>query len=126
MTPSTTPSCATSCSWPPTPARDGAVVVWLTVPYYPRPVTSPSRADAESHAQRADRLNTMVREVVAARPDTGPTGHLAGWMSDKIDDAAPQDGAHFNPAAPIGYHRLPGARARPDVARYTAGLTSRR
>ncbi len=111
-------------------ARDGAVVVWLTVPYYSEAgdesLPEPMR---ESHArERVDRLNTMVREVVAARPDTARLVDLAGWMSDKIDDASlRKDGAHFNSS---GADRVTTDFLAPELVRtwrewYTAGLTSR-
>lgn len=80
-------------------ARNGGLVVWLTFPYYSSfGDEAQPKAMRDSHSrERVDRLNAMVRQVAAERPDTVRIVDLAAWMADKIDDASlRKDGAHFN------------------------------
>lgn len=111
-------------------ARSGAVVVWLTFPYYSSfGDESQPEAMRESHARdRVDRLNVLIRDVVAQRPGTARLVDLAGWMADKVDDPSlRKDGAHFNST---GADRVATEFLAPEILRtwsewYTTGMSAR-
>jgi hypothetical protein len=80
-------------------SSDGALVMWVSVPYFSHldDDSLPSGMRRSHDPTRVDRLNEIIREVVAARPDHARLIDLADWMSDKVDDATlRRDGAHFN------------------------------
>lgn len=88
-------------------APRGAAVVWLSVPNFGVAAEGRTPADLRaSHAcSRVDRLNEIIAEVVAARPGVAELIDLAGWTSERVDDASIRaDGAHFNDdkANPVG------------------------
>jgi len=80
-------------------AAQGALVIWITFPHY-------SQLDDDSLPQPmrdshdpilVDRLNALIREVVAQRPETSRIMDLATWMEPRLDDVTlRKDGAHFN------------------------------
>jgi hypothetical protein len=76
----------------------GAVVAWITVPHFGDPDTLLSDAMRASHdPARVDRVNQIIREVVAARPKTARLIDLAAWMQQRTNDRVlRKDGAHFN------------------------------
>ncbi|MFN8051316.1 MAG: acyltransferase family protein [Acidimicrobiales bacterium] len=80
-------------------SADGALVVWVKLPYYSRldddGLPAPMRASHDP--ARVDRLNAIVADVARARPDNVRIIDLASWMADKIDDTTlRRDGSHFN------------------------------
>lgn len=79
-------------------ASHGAVVVWITVPQFGAPDSVLTDAMRASHdSARVDRVNQIIREVVAARPATTRLIDLAAWMAPRTNDRVlRKDGAHFN------------------------------
>ncbi|MFN8036822.1 MAG: acyltransferase [Acidimicrobiia bacterium] len=79
-------------------ASKGAVAVWITVPHFGPPDTIATDAMRSYHDPvRVDRVNQIIREVVAARPATARLIDLATWMQTRVDDRVlRKDGAHFN------------------------------
>jgi hypothetical protein len=80
-------------------ASHGALAVWLTVPYFgnalDEQLTEGQKA-GHDHA-RIDRLNEIIAEVVAQRPDTAALVDLAGYVNPRVDDRALRsDGEHFD------------------------------
>lgn len=82
-------------------ASTGAKVVWLINPYIQPGIDQgkPGPWPEGSH-RRMDRLNGMVREVVASRPDRAQTADLQAWMRSRpqgeLDWSERPDGVHFS------------------------------
>ena len=80
-------------------ASRGVLVVWLTIPYYGHvqdDLLSPGQLRAHDPA-RVDRLNQIIRDVVAARPDSARLVDLASWANPRSQDVSLRsDGIHFN------------------------------
>jgi hypothetical protein len=87
-------------------AASGAAVIWLTAPHIdiqPLKGESFSTDRDASEPQRMDRLNEIVREVAASRPDTmrvvDLAGHFARLPAGELDPALRPDGVHLTTAA---------------------------
>ena len=80
-------------------ASHGVLVVWLTIPEYGHvqdDLLSPGQLRAHDPA-RVARLDQIIREVVAARPDTARLVDLAAWVNPRSQDVnLRSDGIHFN------------------------------
>ena len=80
-------------------ASNGSLVVWLAVPQFGSvDADSMPRWQRESHqAWRVDRLNEILREAVAQRPDTARLVDLSTWMAPHTNDTNMRDdGTHYN------------------------------
>lgn len=83
-------------------ASSGAAVVWLTAPHIRVPPLEgrsyPSDRDT-SEPERMDRVNELIREVAAERPDTMRVVDLAGALQRRpggeFDQAIRADDVHF-------------------------------
>jgi len=85
----------------------GAPVVFLTTPYfkYPEEVSEPGRTFDENQPWRIDRLNSLYRQAVLARPGSAAVLDLNTMVNggdtyrDSIDGVRLRDdGVHFSPA----------------------------
>ncbi len=79
-------------------ASTGAVVVWLTLaPYSDSLKEQGTAAQRRSHRDESvDRLNQMIREVVASRPQTSGLIDLGSYMvPHKNDTDFRNDGSHY-------------------------------
>lgn len=79
--------------------RNGALVIWLTTPYYSQinEDTQPIQMQRSHERERVDRLNAITKTITDQRPDAVRIIDVATWMSDKVDDASlRKDGAHYN------------------------------
>ena len=80
-------------------ASKGAMVMWVTVPYFGSAIDdqlSPDQKRAHDPA-RVDALNAIIRDVVRQRPDDAELVDLATWMGPRIEDVSlRKDGEHFN------------------------------
>jgi len=80
-------------------SSSGAVVVWLTLaPYSDELQSKGTRDQRRSHLpERVERLNEIIRAVVAARPATARLVDLGGWMAPRRNDTAfRDDGSHYD------------------------------
>ncbi len=80
-------------------ASSGAVVVWLTLaPYSDELQHKGTRDQRRSHLpERVARLNEIIREVVAARPEVARLVDLGAWMEPRRNDPAfRDDGSHYD------------------------------
>ncbi len=80
-------------------SADGALVIWLTVPYFGSAIDdqlSPDQRRAHE-PERVDALNAIIRKVVEQRPETTRLIDLAAWMKPRTEDRTlRKDGEHFN------------------------------
>ena len=80
-------------------ASNGALVVWLTVPQFGTADadTLPAWQRSSHEPWRVDRLNQILREAVAQRPDTARLVDLGPWMTPHVNDTEMRDdGTHYN------------------------------
>lgn len=84
----------------------GAVVLWLTSPRVEMErsvVPRPSRSFPASEPARMDRLNELIREVAAERPDEvwviDVAAHLRAGTGGEMDPAIRPDGVHVSEEA---------------------------
>jgi hypothetical protein len=80
-------------------ASNGALVVWLTVPDFGTVDADrlPGWQRASHDPRRVQRLNEILREAVAQRPDTARLVDLAEWMAPHVNDTELRDdGTHYN------------------------------
>ena len=81
-----------------TAASTGAVVIWLTLaPYSDSLKEQGNASQRRSHSdERVDRLNAIIREVVASRPDTARLVDLGTYMIPHRNDTKfRNDGSHY-------------------------------
>lgn len=82
-------------------ASQGATVAWVVSPYIHPGIDQgkPGPWPEGSH-RRMDRLNELIREVVATRADRAQTLDLQGWMRSRpqgeLDWNERPDGVHFS------------------------------
>ncbi len=80
-------------------ASNGAVVVWLTVPDFGTVDADqlPEWQRSSHDPWRVQRLNEILREAVAQRPDTARLVDLATWMVPHTNDTEIRDdGTHYD------------------------------
>jgi hypothetical protein len=80
-------------------AAQGALVIWLTCPQFGSVDNTQDNADmlASHQPARVDRLNAIIRDVVASRPATARVVDLGGWMAPHVQDTSMRsDGEHFD------------------------------
>jgi peptidoglycan/LPS O-acetylase OafA/YrhL len=89
-------------------SSSGAKVLWLTSPHVEMEravVPRPTRPAPSSDPARMDRLNALVREVAAERPDTvrviDVAAHLRAGPGGEMDPAIRPDGVHVSEAAAV-------------------------
>jgi hypothetical protein len=75
------------------------LVVWVTCPHFSQRVGTkklPAHSLESRDPARVDRLNEIVREVAAERPDRIRVLEWGQWVDQRIDDARLRpDGSHF-------------------------------
>ena len=80
-------------------ASQGALVVWMTVPYFGDALDEQLTASQKvgHEPARIDRLNEIIAAVVRQRPDTARLIDLAGYVNPRVNDTALRsDGEHFD------------------------------
>ena len=80
-------------------ASNGALVVWLTVPDFGTVDADrlPEWQRSSHDTWRVQRLNEILREAVAERPDTARLVDLAAWMVPHTNDTEMRDdGTHYD------------------------------
>ncbi len=80
-------------------ASNGALVVWLTVPQFGTvDADGLPKWQRDSHQTwRVDRLNQILRDAVAQRPETTRLVDLSSWMTPHTNDTEMRDdGTHYN------------------------------
>jgi hypothetical protein len=80
-------------------AQHHALVVWCTVPYFGDALDEQLNASQKAghDPERVDRLNEIIRDVVAQRPDQARLIDLAGYVNPRVDDTSlRKDGEHFD------------------------------
>ncbi|MFZ4517584.1 MAG: acyltransferase family protein [Microthrixaceae bacterium] len=89
-------------------AARGATVLVATYPHFQAGLTQGFTDLPESDPARVDRLNELLREVVAQRPGVAQLVDLQGWLASQpggeLDPAKRDDGLHFRDdyAATVG------------------------
>jgi hypothetical protein len=80
-------------------ARDGATVVWLTAPFIGEGEAGDEvlkRGDA-ADPTRMMRINELIRDAVAQRPEQATVVELASYLYERDDDTRLRpDGVHFS------------------------------
>jgi hypothetical protein len=76
-----------------------ALVEWVSCPHLSQKVGVKDLDDASLRSRdpaRVERLNQLIREVAAARPDWVAIVDLGAWVDQRVDDKALRsDGSHF-------------------------------
>jgi peptidoglycan/LPS O-acetylase OafA/YrhL len=80
-------------------SSQGALVIWLSCSQFGDADDAQDNPDIlRSHQPaRVDRLNAIIRDVVASRPDTARLVDLGAWMAPHVQDTSIRsDGEHYD------------------------------
>jgi hypothetical protein len=80
-------------------SSQGALVIWLSCAQFGDAIDAQDNADIlRSHQPaRVDRLNAIISDVVAERPNTARLIDLGGWMAPHVQDTSIRsDGEHYD------------------------------